>query len=357
MLGKFKEYIFKDVANPNENSDGAITLRICSLITIAYLLILSSLVMVTKSAGLITCNIFFMMVYVYTFWLTYHDMTKGAMLWFNGATLGFVCFDVVYLGWDSGIQHFLFALILFNLIFTYVSKKAQFLVTAILCLIRLWLYFYCRTNAKVVELEGIPDIALQVITTVMVFLLLYICGLMLSKDSQEMERKLKKHNDELEHAANTDTLTGLWNRHHLMRYMEKKLKEPYDFMSIAIADIDFFKKVNDTYGHECGDEVLRTLARIIENRMEGYGIAARWGGEEFIFVFEGMNGDEAKIKLADVQDTIKKAIIRYEDLELKITMTFGLVEYDPTLKLHENIKVADDRLYIGKEAGRDRIIY
>lgn len=357
MLGKLKAYIFRDVNNPNENADGAITLRICSLITTVYLIILISMVMYTKSTSLIMCNLFFIVIYVYSIWLTYHDMTKGAMLWFNVATLGFVCFDVVYMGWGSGIQHFLFVLILFNLLFTYASKNTQGVVTAVLCILRLYLYSYCRVHEKNVAIEGTLDVVLQIITTVIVFVLLFICGIMLSKDSQEIERKLKKHNEELELAANTDTLTKLWNRHHLMRYMEKRLEESNDFLSIAIGDIDYFKKVNDTYGHECGDEVLRTLARIIEKQMEGHGVAARWGGEEFIFVFEGVNGDDAKIKLSVLQEAIRKTVIRYEDLELKITMTFGLVEYDPKLKLHENIKVADDRLYIGKEAGRDRIVY
>ena len=357
MFGKLKAYIYRDVTNPNENADGAITLRISSLITIVYLVILIAIVLYTKSAGLIMCNLFFIAVYGYAFWLTYHDMTKGAMLWYNVATIGFVCFDIIHIGWNSGVQQFLFVLILFNLLFTYTSKATQALVTVVLCMIRLYLYYYSRVNAQIVFIEGAPEVVLQIITTGIVFVLLFICGVMLSKDSQEIERKLKKHNEELEAAANTDTLTKLWNRHRLMRYMEKRLAESNDFLSIAIGDIDFFKKVNDTYGHDCGDEVLRTIARVIEKKMEGQGVTARWGGEEFIFVFEGVNGDDAKIKLSHVQEAIKKTVIRYEDLELKITMTFGLVEYDSKLKLHENIKVADDRLYIGKEAGRDRIVY
>lgn len=357
MFSKLKAYILSDVTNPNENADGAITLRICALLTIVYLFVLSGLVAFTQSTGPVAFNLLFMAVYGYAFWLTYHDMTKGAVLWFNIASMGFVCYDVTGIGWDSGIQHYLFVLMLFNLIFTYMSKNMQAIVVALLCILRLYLYFYCRGHEKVVRLEGLADISLQIITTITVFLLLFICGVMLSKDSQQIERKLKKYNEELEMAANTDTLTRLWNRHYLMRYMEKKLKEPVGFMSIAIGDIDFFKKVNDTYGHECGDEVLRCLARVIEREMEDHGVTARWGGEEFIFVFENANGDEAKVKLSMVQDAIKKTVIRYGDLELKITMTFGLVEYDPKLLLHENIKIADDRLYIGKQSGRDRIIY
>ena len=117
MFEKLKGYILCDVTNPNENADGAITLRMCSIISIAYLLFLSGLVLGTKGTGAILCNLAFIIGYVYAFRLTYCDNTRGALLWFNGATLGFVCFNVAYLGWDSGIQHFLFVLILDNELF------------------------------------------------------------------------------------------------------------------------------------------------------------------------------------------------------------------------------------------------
>ena len=172
-----------------------------------------------------------------------------------------------------------------------------------------------------------------------------------------VERKLIKYNEELEQTANTDTLTQLWNRHHLMRYMEKKVKESNEFISIAIGDIDFFKKINDTYGHDGGDEVLRKLARVFMRKMEGQGVVARWGGEEFIFVYEKANGDEAKEKLSDLQEAIKKTVIRYGEQDIKVTMTFGLVEFNNRCSLDENIRIADERLYLGKEAGRDRIVY
>ena len=116
MFNKIKDLVMREVPNPNENSDGAITLRVCSIITIAYLIILSATLLYTKSASLILFNIIFMAVFGYLFWLTYYDMTKGALLWYNLATIGFVCFDVIYIGWDSGIQHFLFMLILLDLI-------------------------------------------------------------------------------------------------------------------------------------------------------------------------------------------------------------------------------------------------
>ncbi len=357
MFKSFKNWLFRDVNNRNETSQGAITLRICSLVLITYLIILTGIMLYANNASLLLFNIIFIFVYIYLLWLTYCDMTKGSLLWFNLATIGFVCFDVVYMGWNSGIQHFLFMLILLNLIFIYMSQKAQFVVTILLCIIRLMLYYYCKFNAAVVDMSAVVDQIIQVVTTIYVFLLLYICGVMLCQDSQKMERKLTEYNNELQQIANTDTLTKLWNRHYLMKYIAAKIKNPYGFMSIAIGDIDFFKKVNDTYGHECGDEVLKTLARVFVENMDGKGVVARWGGEEFIFVYENANGDEAKQKLAQLQDAVKKTVIAYNGLEIKVTMTFGVVEFDNGISLDENICIADERLYLGKKEGRDRIIY
>ncbi len=357
MFHALKEWIMRDVQNKNESSQGAITLRICSLVILTYLSILTSIMLFTHNASLILFNIMFMAVYGYLLWLTFCDMTKGALLWFNLATIGFVCFNVMYIGWNSGIQQFLFVLILLNLIFIYMSHKVQFVVTIMLCVVRLFVYYYCKFYPAKVVLSDLVGQGLQIITTMYVFLLLFICGVMLCRDSQKMERKLTEYNNELEQIANTDTLTKLWNRHYLMRYIAGKVNNPYEFMSIAIGDIDFFKKINDNYGHECGDEVLRSLAKVFIENMEEKGVVARWGGEEFIFVFENANGDEAKQKLADLQNAVKKTVIPYNDLEVKVTMTFGLVEFDHDLNLDENINIADQRLYQGKKEGRDRIIY
>ena len=115
MWKAFKEWILRDVSNRNESSQGAITLRICSLIIITYLFFVTGLMLYTDNPRMILFNIMFIAVYAYLLWLTYCDMTKGALLWFNIATIGFVCFDVSYMGWNSGIQHFIFMLILLNL--------------------------------------------------------------------------------------------------------------------------------------------------------------------------------------------------------------------------------------------------
>lgn len=356
-MGKLKNILFMDVDNPNEKADGPIALRISAIVMMIYLAVISVLPVMVHRVLWIVGNLLFVLIYGHLIGMTYRNHTRKALTWYNVVTVAAVCFNVGLIGWNSGIQHFLFVLVLIDLIFTCRNRWNQCAVVLFLCVIRLALYFYCRMYATTIQLQIFYDIFLQVFTTVAVFFMLYLNGMMLARDSQIIERKLMKYNKELQRAANTDMLTKLWNRLFLMQYMEKKVASPDIFMSIAIGDIDFFKKVNDTYGHECGDEVLRTLAAVFKKEMEGHGVVARWGGEEFIFVFEGVNGDEAMVLLDHLQRVVRDTVINYEGLQLKVTMTFGLVEYDTKLRLDENINIADERLYIGKEKGRDRIIY
>ena len=356
-MGKLKNILFMDVDNPNEKADGPIALRISAIVMMIYLAVISVLPVMVHRVLWIVGNLLFVLIYGHLIGMTYRNHTRIALIWYNVVTVAAVCFNVGLIGWNIGIQHFLFALVLMDLIFTCRNRWNQCAVVLFLCVIRLALYFYCRMYAATIQLQIFYDIFLQVFTTVAVFFMLYLNGMMLARDSQIIERKLMKYNKELQRAANTDMLTKLWNRLFLMQYMEKKVASPDIFMSIAIGDIDFFKKVNDTYGHECGDEVLRTLAAVFKKEMEGHGVVARWGGEEFIFVFEGVNGDEAMMLLDHLQRVVRDTVINYEGLQLKVTMTFGLVEYNTKLRLDENINIADERLYIGKEEGRDRIIY
>lgn len=356
-MGKLKNILFMDVDNPNEKADGPIALRISAIVMMIYLAVISVMLVMVHRVLWIVGNLLFVLIYGHLIGMTYRNHTRKALIWYNVVTVAVVCFNVGLIGWNSGIQHFLFVLVLMDLIFTCRNRWNQCAVVLFLCVIRLALFFYCRMYATIIQLQIFCDIFLQIFTTVAVFFMLYLNGMMLARDSQIIERKLMKYNKELQRAANTDMLTKLWNRLFLMQYMEKKVASPDIFLSIAIGDIDFFKKVNDTYGHECGDEVLRTLAAVFKKEMEGYGVVARWGGEEFIFVFEGVNGDEAMVLLDHLQRTVRDTVINYEGLQLKVTMTFGLVEYDTKLRLDENINIADERLYIGKEEGRDRIIY
>ncbi len=184
-----------------------------------------------------------------------------------------------------------------------------------------------------------------------------------------LEERVEKRNDELGtiglYASNMrndlkrmiemDPLTSLYNRRSCNNKLHELEKEKTPF-SIVMCDIDWFKKVNDTYGHDAGDYVLVTVSEIIRNNIKEHGFASRWGGEEFLLIYK-LNFDETKKFVEQLQQDIRNYNFVYNGKKINISMTFG-IESDNTEKSYEvRIKNADDNLYIGKNNGRDQIIY
>jgi diguanylate cyclase (GGDEF)-like protein len=156
----------------------------------------------------------------------------------------------------------------------------------------------------------------------------------------------------------TDTLTKLPNRrcaHRRLAQIMERAQSGSSQYCVAIGDIDFFKKINDTYGHDCGDAVLQQLAHLMHSHMKSCGFASRWGGEEFLLVFDHMDIQAADASLNDLLDKIRKCEIPYNEHTIKLTMTFGLAQ---GLDIPEKnlLCIADGRLYRGKESGRNCVI-
>lgn len=157
----------------------------------------------------------------------------------------------------------------------------------------------------------------------------------------------------LEDMISRDPLTGLLNRRACLIRAEK-MKSRNHFV-IAMGDIDFFKQVNDRYGHEKGDEVLRRVAERLRAAMPDEGFASRWGGEEFLL---GFCGDirEMNERLTDVLKAITDMDFECEGKHFHVSMTFGVADYQPGESLDEIIKRADGLMYFGKENGRNQIV-
>ncbi len=155
-----------------------------------------------------------------------------------------------------------------------------------------------------------------------------------------------------------DSLTDLYNRRYcnqnLKNLSEQYIKtgEPY---TLAIADIDFFKKVNDTYGHIAGDEVLVSVAQIMKKSMAGKGFAARWGGEEFLLVYTGCDMETTLTYLEMLVEAIREMRVEYDDKAIKITISIGVATGNGD-SVDKVLCTADDRLYHAKKEGRDRVV-
>lgn len=171
----------------------------------------------------------------------------------------------------------------------------------------------------------------------------FICGMALESDIFMAD-------------SQRDKLTDLKNRFgfhsdYQTRYSGKKIP-----MSLVICDIDFFKKVNDTYGHNAGDAVLIHVAQVLEMKTRSTDGVYRWGGEEFIIILEGATIDGAKISAERMRQAVMNSVCNFEDKELRVTMSFGCVEIDNTIPVEENIKIADARLYQAKATGRNKVV-
>lgn len=158
--------------------------------------------------------------------------------------------------------------------------------------------------------------------------------------------------------ATIDALTNLNNR----RQFEERLKQSISAakrqktaLCAMMIDIDFFKKVNDTYGHACGDEVLRTVAKIIKEQLRESDIPARYGGEEFAILLPFTHLEEAKIVGDRLREAVQEHIIHTENQDIKITISMGLAEFSYDESGEELFERADKALYNAKESGRNKV--
>jgi diguanylate cyclase (GGDEF)-like protein len=179
-----------------------------------------------------------------------------------------------------------------------------------------------------------------------------ICRINNTLDMIEMLQKVKE-------SANTDALTSTYNRHYLYKIVDKILieaKKSNNPLTIAIVDIDFFKNINDQYGHLAGDVVLKAFACLLKHRLSESDIIVRYGGEEFIIIFPKKDLKRAFVIIESIRKhTYEMDIPIDEDKTISITISAGIAEYNYEETFDQLIKRADDALYLAKERGRNRI--
>ncbi|MCA8915830.1 MAG: GGDEF domain-containing protein [Planctomycetes bacterium] len=258
---------------------------------------------------------------------------------------------VSLLGWDSGFHFYLWPLIPFAGLNDRISPKVVFLEVAALFMLYSMLYWYTRGihfHGPTQEVtEAIPFINVGVVFTAMGMLAVYY-----RLASNSAEQKLKV-------LASTDDLTGLMNRRRMIENIDEemnRIRRSARAATLVMADIDLFKKVNDTHGHLTGDIVLQGVATELRRRLRSQDFIARWGGEEFLFMLPETEVEGAKIAAEKLREAMHALEIDCDGMKLKVTMTFGIAPLDPAIGIDESISHADDALYAGKQGGRDRVV-
>ncbi|MDO5136476.1 MAG: GGDEF domain-containing protein [Eubacteriales bacterium] len=280
-------------------------------------------------------------------------------LWcISGLILTWIFVFVVYYGWGCGAQYFNIPLLLILLFSIFTSFGGKVAISFLIPGVQLFLYFFAIGHQAMFFLPQRGVSAFQILNTAFAALSVVVVSLIFSTDIQKSARQLVIYNEELKRQASTDALTGLWNRRHMLEIMEHHIaSHPHGCYCVAMGDIDHFKRINDTYGHECGDEVLRRIAELFRSRMSGRKCVCRWGGEEFFFFMPEMNLDEASTIISDLNIAVSQLDIRYKEAICRVTMTFGVEETDYVSSLKDIIKRADEKLYFGKNNGRNQVIF
>jgi len=174
------------------------------------------------------------------------------------------------------------------------------------------------------------------------------------KSDQQLKTILEKYQKE----SSEDPLTGVPNRRYLEAIIESKIREyravGLEF-GLAFLDIDNFKKINDTYGHETGDEVLKLLVKTIQSNLRKRDYIGRWGGEEFIVVFAEVNQEELALGTEKLRKLVQSSVVRLKDSEISITISMGATTILLTDTVLELVKRADDLMYNSKIKGRNQI--
>ena len=178
---------------------------------------------------------------------------------------------------------------------------------------------------------------------------------------EDRERELSEVNRQLLKMAQTDALTGLDNR----RYVEERLEEAFGHsrrlnepVAVVLCDLDRFKSVNDTYGHQAGDAVLKQLARILKKEAREIDRVGRYGGEEFMLLLPGTVLDAAVTFAERVRKAVEAHTFTFDGGTLQRTMSCGVAAW-PHPRIDDCdalVKAADDALYVAKETGRNRVV-
>ena len=156
----------------------------------------------------------------------------------------------------------------------------------------------------------------------------------------------------------TDALTGLYNRRHFNAELEREFMRSKRYggdLCIAIIDIDFFKKINDTYGHLCGDYVLKEVAYLILENFRKTDMVFRYGGEEFVVLMTETSLENSLIPLERLRKTIENNNFIFKDEKIKVTISIG-AETNHTESTEEFLNNADKALYQAKQSGRNQTV-
>lgn len=294
------------------------------------------------------CSVVFYVVMLKLIQLHYY---KHVVTMIHMEVVVFVILSILSLGWFSGFAMLLIAmasLVYFcpfeNTAIPYVISLSEVLV---------YILLKALMDTKITALSMIDKDILNFMyllnASTCFFIILY--GAYITNISMHLrEKQLCEENKTLHAIAYYDQLTGCWTRWRMYESIKKGLIHP---TYVVMGDVDDFKVINDLYGHMCGDEVLLKLAGIMKDAFFQTTGIIRWGGEEFVLLFEDEDETDVSFQIEEIRKKIEAHEFVFQDQRFHVTMTFGISKV--TGDINDAIHEADERMYQGKHAGKNQL--
>lgn len=270
--------------------------------------------------------------------------------------LSVYCLLSVYcVGWDIGCQWQVAMMIIPVYLMYQIPVRSRILAIALFILTMM----LCFAFRLYVTPHYHVELPLMVAVNFVLCLMGAILGILVLHHANRVnERYYRSEIDSLKYEANKDTLTGIWNRRHAEKTLYSIFTDEYKRESsyVAMIDIDFFKQVNDTYLHDVGDVVLRTLAQHMQRSFRQIDTTARWGGEEFLVILKDTDESGALKALELFRQKIQKLDMLISGHKIHITITIGVAACSSAGDYLDCIKNCDKALYFGKSNGRNQVV-
>lgn len=176
--------------------------------------------------------------------------------------------------------------------------------------------------------------------------------------SDSYQFQLRDLNTRLELMVRTDILTGLANRMEMINQLDieqKRSERHQKTFSLILGDLDYFKQVNDTYGHQAGDRVLRQISSRLRENLRAEDVCARWGGEEFMILLPETTLEQAVVVTEKLASSVRDKEITWNGKNIRMTMSFGVGQFHQGNSIDEFMQRVDNALYVAKNSGRNRV--
>lgn len=270
------------------------------------------------------------------------------------------------LGWDWGFMSYTLGLVPTSFYIAYTvpyfkqNFRIPFIYSGIVFICYCFVREYCVFNGSILNVYVTASFVDKIFlfNIILTFCFLWGVALLFSLEVYYMQHNLESENTSLEQLANYDPLTKLMNRRSMDLYLNEAVEravQKSEIFCIIMADIDDFKKINDTYGHAAGDMVLEEVSQIISEDVRENDCVCRWGGEEILILIRSASDTAANVAQRICKD-IAAARIDIGNMKLAITMTLGVTQYKENDDIESVVERADKSMYKGKKNGKNQVV-